>query len=149
MSGAVASGGPAPVASEALPNFGRIPEAGVTPSHSQELVVRLDDVDGVRLSTASAEELPSATGVVLRVFRYEPPNGTSRTIDRVVLPWMDVRAGLYVRSAVPYRLRALVNRDDGQLATSVVLGRRASVTVYRETPLWVDRRAWQVVVVVT
>jgi hypothetical protein len=120
---------------------------GVTPNHFQELVARLEDVDGVRLRTASTEELPSGTGIVLSVFRYEP-DGASRTIDRVVVPWMDVRAGLYVRSVVPYRLRVLLDRDDGRLATSVVLGRRASVAIYREAPR-IDTPAWQVVVVVT
>jgi hypothetical protein len=149
MSGTVACGGPEPGASEALPNFGGIPYPDVTPSHSQELVVRLHDIDGVRLSTASAGQLSSETGIILRVFRYEPPNGASRTIERLVLPWVDVRAGVYVRSAVPHRLRVVVDQHDGTLATSVVLGRRASVAVYRETPRWVDGRAWQVVVVVT
>jgi hypothetical protein len=149
MSGAVAAGGPDSVASETLPNFSGVPDVGVTPSHSQELVVQLHDVDGVRFSMPSEAELPSEAGVVVRVFRYEPPDGTSRTVDRVVLPWVDVRCGVYVRSAVPHRLRVLVNRDDGSLTTSVVLGRRASMAVYREAPRWVDRRAWQVVVVVT
>jgi hypothetical protein len=149
LTGAAAQAAPASVAWAAQPNFGRVPEAGVTPNHTQELLVRLPDVDGIRLRTADEEELPWKRGVVLALYRYEPPDGVSKTVRHLVRPWRDVRAGLYVRSAVPYRLRVLLDPDDGNLATSVVLGRRASVAVYRETPRWIDTPPSQVVVVVT
>ena len=85
---------------------------------------------------------------MLDLFRYEPPDGLSRTVHRLVLPWMDVRAGLYVRSAVPYRNRVRLDPDDGELTTSFVIGRRTSVAVYRETPLGIDMPPWQVVVLI-
>jgi hypothetical protein len=132
----------------ALPGSSFVPDPGVTLNHTQELLLRLPDLDGIRLRPAAHEELPSQRGVVLDLYRYELPDGTSKTVQRLVRPWMDVRAGLYLRSAVPYRLRVLLDPDDGQLATSVVLGRRASVAVYRETPQWIDTSPWQVVVVI-
>jgi hypothetical protein len=61
---------------------------------------------------------------------------------------MDVRAGLYVRSAVPYRNRVRLDPDDGELTTSFVIGRRTSIAVYRETPLGIDTPPWQVVVLI-
>jgi len=60
---------------------------------------------------------------------------------------MDVRAGLYVRSAVPYRTRMILDPDHGELTTRIVLGRRGAIAVYRETPRGVDGPAWQVLVV--
>jgi hypothetical protein len=50
----------------------------------------------------------------LGLFRYEPPDGVSETVHRLVLPWMDVRAGLYVQSGITYRTRMLLNPDDGE-----------------------------------
>jgi hypothetical protein len=82
----------------------------------------------------------------LALFRYEPQ--VSKTVHRLVLPWMDVRAGLYLRSAVPYRTRVVLDPDDGELTTSFVIGCRTSVAVYRETPLWTDTPPWQVVVLI-
>jgi hypothetical protein len=150
LTGVAAPATPTPVTwAAALPNFVGVPYPDTTPNHRQELLVRLADLDGIRLRTANNAELPSKPGVVLGLYRYEPPDGMSKTVHRLVLPWLDVRAGLYVRSAVPYRLRVLLDPDDGKLATSVVLGRRASVAVYGETPRWIGTLPWQVVVVVT
>jgi hypothetical protein len=136
---------------EGIPNFESAPDAEATANHRQELLVRVPDLDGIRLRTAHDDEISSQRGVVLDLYRYEPPDGMSRTVHRLVRPWMDVRAGLYVRSAVPYRLRIRLDPDDGELATSVVLGRRASVAVFRETPRGIEQRStpWQVLVVVT
>lgn len=122
--------------------------ATVTRDHSQELLVTLSDVDGIRLRKASVAETPSRGGIVLGMFRYESPDGVSKTVHRLVLPWMDVRAGLYLRSAVPYRTRLDLDPQENELTTSIVLDRRTSVAVYRETPRWVDAPPWQVVVVI-
>jgi hypothetical protein len=122
--------------------------ADVTPNHSQELLLRLPGVDGIFLRKAAKEELPSELGVVLGLYRYEPAVGESKTIDRLTLPWMDVRGGLYVRSAVPYRIRMVLDPDEGELTTRIVLNRRASLAAYRETPRWIDTPPWQVVVVI-
>jgi len=136
------------VAAPAAPAPAAWAGAAVTRDHSQELLVTLSDVDGIRLRKASVKEIPPRGGIVLRVFRYQPPDGISKTVHRLVLPWMDVRAGLYLRSAVPYRTRLDLDPEENELTTSIVLDRRTSVAVYRETPWWVDAPPWQVVVVV-
>jgi hypothetical protein len=82
----------------------------------------------------------------LALFRYE--RQLSKTVHRLVLPWMDVRAGLYLRSAVPYRSRIVLDPDDGELTTSITIGHRTSVAVYGETPLWINQPPWQVVVLI-
>jgi hypothetical protein len=41
----------------------------------------------------------------------------SRTVHRLILPWMDVRAGLYVRSGITYRTRMPLDLDDGELTS--------------------------------
>ena len=146
LTGAAAPAASAPAAWAAQPNFGGVPGADVTPNNSHELLVRLPDVDGFRLRKATAEEIPSPGGLALALFRYEPQ--LSKTVHRLVLPWMDVRAGLYVRSAVPYRTRVVLDPDDGELTTSFVIGRRTSIAVYRETPLGIDMPPWQVVVLI-
>jgi hypothetical protein len=134
LTGAAAPVVSAPAARAAQPNFGGVPGAELTPNNAHELLVRLSDVDGLRLHRATEKEIPLPGALVLDVFRYEPPDGLSRTAHRLVLPWMDVRAGLYLRSAVPYRTRVRLDPDDGELITSFVTGRRTSVAVYRETP---------------
>jgi hypothetical protein len=120
--------------------------ADVTPNNAHELLVRLPDVDGFRLRKATAAEIPHPAGLALALFRYEPQ--LSKTVHRLVLPWMDVRAGLYLRSAVPYRTRVVLDPDDGELTTSIIIGRRTSIAVYRKTPLGIDMPPWQVVVLI-
>jgi hypothetical protein len=137
-----------PAQPTALPN---VVDAGngVTSNHSHEQLVGLSDVDGMRLRRISDENLPPPGGLVLSLFRYEPPDGMSRTVHRLVLPWTDVRAGLYLRSAVAYRTRIVLDPDERDMTTSIVLSRRTSVSVYRETPRWIDGGSpWQVVVVI-
>jgi hypothetical protein len=135
-------------ACEGRPNGGGA-GSDVTPSHSHEQVVGLSDVDGIRVRRASDEDLPPPGGLVLGLFRYEPPDGISRTVHRLVLPWMDVRAGLYLRSGVPYRTRIVLDPNERDVTTSIVLSRRTSVSVYREAPRWIEGAPpWQVVVVV-
>jgi hypothetical protein len=148
ITGTVARADLTPTAWAAPPNLMGAPDAGITPNHSQQLLVGLSDVDGIRLRKASGENLPPPGGLVLRLFRYESPDGMSRTVHRLVLPWTDVRAGLYLRSAVPYRTRVILDPDDGELTTSFVIGRRTSVAVYRETPHGIDMPPWQVVVLI-
>jgi hypothetical protein len=147
LTGTAAPAAAAPAAWAAQPNFGDASSAGVTPNHTHELLVRLPDVDGFRLRKVQAEKTPHPGGLALALFRYEPQ--LSRTVHRLVLPWMDVRAGLYLRSAVPYRTRVILDPDDGELTTSFIIGRRGSVAVYRETPQWIDRSPWQVVMLIT
>jgi hypothetical protein len=121
---------------------------GVTPNHSQELLVRLPDIDGIHLRRAAEGDIPVPPGLVLGLFRYEAPSGASKTIHRFVLPGIDIRAGLYVRSAVPYRTRMILDPDNGELMTRIILGQRESIAVYRETPLWVEEAPWQVVMLI-
>jgi hypothetical protein len=137
---------PAPTAWAAQPNLMGAPDVGVTPNHAQELLVELSDIDGIHLRKVPEEGGPPPGGLVLGLFRYDPPGKMSSTVHRLVLPWVDVRAGLYVRSVVPYRIRMVLDPDDGELTTRILLGRRVSVAVYRETPLWVEGPPWQVVV---
>jgi hypothetical protein len=125
------------------------PNASVTANHSQELLVRLVDVDGTTLRNAAGENLPTPGGFTLSLFRYEGPDQLSRTVHRLVLPWTDVRAGLYVRSAVPYRTRMLLDPEGGQPTTRIILDWRASLAVYRETPRCVETLPWHVVLIVT
>jgi hypothetical protein len=146
LTGAAAPTASAPPAWAEQPNFEGVPGVDVTPNNAHELLVRLPDVDGFRLRKATAEEVPSPGGLALSLFRYEPQ--LSRTVHRLVLPWMDVRAGLYLRSTVPYRTRVVLDPDDGELTTSFVTSRRTSVAVYRETPLGIDGPPWQVMVLI-
>jgi hypothetical protein len=129
------------------PNVMGTAHVDVTPNHVQELLVRLSEIDGLHLRRIPEEDLPPTGGLALGLYRYEGPQGLSRTVDRLVLPWMDVRAGLYLRSAVPYRTRILLDPADGSVTTRILFGRRTSVHVYRETPRWVDGPPWQVIVV--
>ena len=147
LTGAAAPAASAPVAWAAQPNFGGVQGADVTPNNTHELLVRLPDVDGFRLRKATAKDVSYPGGLALALFRYEPQ--LSRTVHRLILPWIDVRAGLYLRSAVPYRTRVTLDPDDGELTTSFIIGRRTSVAVYREMPQWIDGPPWQVVVLIT
>jgi hypothetical protein len=122
----------ASVGPRAQPNFGGVPGADVTPNHTHEL---LRPAPRCRRDLAAkggrgGDPPPRALGL----FRYEP-----KTVHRLVLPWMDVRAGLYLRSADPYRTRVVLKPHDGEVTT---------VAVYRETPLGYDGPPWQVVVVI-
>jgi hypothetical protein len=148
LTGAAAPAAWAPAAWAAQPNFGGVPGADVPPNNIHELLVRLPDVDGFRLRKATEKEIRLPGALMLDLFRYEPSGGLSRTVHRLVLPWMDVRAGLYLRSAVPYRTRVVLDPDDGELTTSIIIGRRTSIAVYRKTPLGIDMPPWQVVVLI-
>jgi hypothetical protein len=146
LTGAATPAASAPAAWAEQPNFGGVPGADVTPNNAHELLVRLPEVDGFRLCKATAKDVPYPGGLALTLFRYELQ--LSKTVHRLVLPWMDVRAGLYLRSAVPYRTRIVLDPEDGELTTSITIGPRTSVAVYRETPLWINQPPWQVVVLI-
>jgi hypothetical protein len=142
LAGAAAPAPPSPATAAAESNS--VVSDDITPGHSATLLVSLLDVDGLWLRAAAAEkECAPNGGLVLGFFRYEDVGRVSRTIERLILPTSNVRAGLYVRSAVPYRTRVLL---DGELTTRLVLGQRASVRVYGETPRGVEMPPWQVVV---
>ena len=54
-------------------------------------------------------------------------------MHHLVLPWGDIVAGLYVRSAVSYRTRMLLHPETGELTTRIILDRRSKVTVAWES----------------
>jgi hypothetical protein len=69
--------------------------------------------------------------MVLRLDRYGV-QGEAIPVRRLVLSWADVRGGLYMWSAVPYRTRTYLD-SRGQLVSRLALLRPATVVVDRDT----------------
>ena len=102
------------------------------PAGRRTLLARAPSVDGLVLQRASAAEHPTPGALILGMFRYDR---TPQVFHQALLPWATIRGGLYLRSAVPYRVRVLAHPDGAGLTMRVAVEQPASVAVYEEAPL--------------
>jgi hypothetical protein len=131
-----------------IPAGATVAGPGDTSDPGRRLLVAVPGADGLRIGPVPAGAAPPAGGLVLGLFRYDAPGELPVDVERLVLPRADVAAGLYVRSAVAYRTRILLDAGRGGLTARLILARRAPVAVYRETPRPGEVPPCQVVVVV-
>jgi len=106
-------------------------------NHRHELVCG-EMVDVVRLRKADAQEIQPQRGAVLAFARYD--SSPSRTVRSVSIPHDEL---LYVRGAMPFRLRIDVSGPSASLSVAIVLANRARVQLYREIWEGVDRDGQQ------
>lgn len=70
--------------------------------------------------------------VVLSFCRHDDPQGIGRRVGRVVVPFRNLRTGLYVRGRVRYRMRIDAAGVDFGVRTTIVFDPRAHVIVYTD-----------------
>jgi hypothetical protein len=68
--------------------------------------------------------------VVLSFSRYDDRQGVGRRVGRVVLPFRNLRTGLYVRGSVHYRQRIDAAGVDVGVRSTMVFDQRVRVIVY-------------------
>jgi hypothetical protein len=127
-------------------------ETPLLPFYDHALLADTEAADVVIIRRTVEEELATGDGLTLAFRRYDR-EGMSRPCGvSVILSKAQILSGFYVRGAVPFKLRVIVDDEEPGalgLVLRVVLRECARVRVYTETahgrvgasgqPMWVDQ----------
>jgi hypothetical protein len=117
--------GPAEVVSRKDPgDTGLLPGTQSLPTmYAPRLVAMIEAADSMVIRRATAEP---ESGVVLSFRHYDTP----RSVERVMVPFKNLRTGLYVRGPVGYRLRVDTAGVKVGVRSTLVFDERACLMVY-------------------
>jgi hypothetical protein len=124
-------------------------ESPLFPFYDHALLAEIEAADVVIIRRPVEAEQATGDGLTLEFLLYDRDDMGRRCCPSVNLPEAQIRSGFYMRGAVPFKLRVIVDQPKGVgLVLHVALLERARVRVYTETarrdratgqPIWVDQ----------
>ena len=127
-------------------------EVHLLPFYDHALLADIEAADVVVIRRPVEEELAAGDGLALAFQRYDREGMSRPCGPSVILSKAQILSGFYVRGAVPFKLRVIVDDEEPGalgLVLRVVLRECARVRVYTETahgrpgaagqPMWVDQ----------